>query len=231
MRNQIPKQAAFHGLTAILDMYRNGEGHGYCLAAIGEYLSTLASLKLNKLAFNKHDRDHLVANCHTIEDFQDYLQSKTTVEIDWIDDKDFNPRPVFRGNKHSQYHASCMMLTEAMRGGVNRSACSKGMRNIGSKGETRLESVEYRKQRLANGGKYTGKLGEREHRFTMSALCDYLEEKVYDVRHLMRAMEKHNIVGWVTHEENQRLKDLGLQSKRPADGSDRWDAAGIRLAA
>lgn len=223
----IPKNATYHGLQAILEMYRTGNDHKYCLHGIRQYLSKLGRLKITDASFNKDDREYLLNSVDCVEDFQTYLQSKTEVEIEWLDD-DFYARPIY--GRYEQKKKSWLMLTDALRGGVNRSAISSAMRCVAD--DTDQYGYPLSKAMVdlvGNSGKVKlGKqYGVKEHRFPMNEMVDYLAEKVFDIRHMARVMNKHHQVWWVTNEENQRLDDAGYKQTRPTDGTDRYDAVGI----
>ena len=228
MTHQIPKNAVYHGLQAILEMTRTGNQHKYCLHAMRQYLSKLGRLKLTSNDFNKDDRDYLL-DVHCVEDFQEYLQSKTEVKIEWIDD-DFYARPIY--GRYEQKEKSWMMLTDARRGGVNRSAISSALRCVAD--DTDQYGYPLSKAMIDLVGN-TGKVklgknyGVKEHRMPMNEIVEYLTNKVFDIRHMSRVMNKHHQVWWITNEEDQRLEDAGYKQTIPADGTDRYDAVGIAV--
>jgi len=197
---------------------------------IAWYLSTLApALKLHKNDFLACDRDYMLSEVNSLEEFQEYLQSKTEVNIDWIDDVDFSPRPIFKGNKYSQKIVAWMMLTDALRGGVSRSAVSKAMRNLDSDKDIEEVPETRAHRRLRAGRKHGVEFGILEHRYPMNVMVDYLADKVFDVRHMARAMKKYNQHWWVTHRQDAILNAKGLQKTLPLCGTDRYEYCGFAL--
>ena len=227
MTHQIPKNAYMHGLNGILDMWRmplNRDAKTtYCLKALNRYLAELhPSFKLND--FDKHDRDWLLEEDRSIEDIIYYLSD--WADIEYYEDK-FTPKHKEVFGNYPQRTKSVLMLANASRGGIKMSTVKECIRCItDDQGINWPMSKAFSK--ILGSDKPSSKYGIKEHRYPMKWLIDYLIEKVFDVRHMERVLNKYHQTIWVTHEEDQRLNDAGLKFTLPPCG-DRYDAVGIAV--
>lgn len=226
MNKAIPKNAAYHAVKAVLKVWEEGEANHATQYSLRELIATLGSTGIKAKDIKKEHRDWLLENMNSADDLVDFIEANAIKDFEWIEDNNFDPDPVYRGNKYSQKIASSMELVQALHGGVNASAISKAIRDLnGEKPEEIKQSAEFAR---ANGeGKVDTGLGVRDHKYPMNWIKENKLPKVINIKHLANIINKYMEIVWITHEEDDRLNKAGLQRTLPADGTDRYQVVGI----
>lgn len=220
--SKIPKNASYRVVDSLLEIYRqdgrlDGKAFRQPIYALGK---TGLGTKGNSVT--NADRDWLLENMHSVQDWVDYLDNKATRDFEWIDD-DYDIEPADRTD-YGQTIATMMDIINCVNtGGIKAEVASAAWRDLFNvKPKDIPMSKEY--FRKYGGRVVTGEGNQRDHNPPMKYIRDALMPDIRDTHDLV-AVEKNCSLTWLTAEENERV----LTDWIPEDGSCRYAIAGVDL--
>jgi hypothetical protein len=229
MTAKINKNALYHAVNAMLDIYRAGEADGATMRAFRQYIYALGNTGLgagkNQRPITKTvDIDWMLDNVHSADDLVDYITSIAPKDIEWIED-DFTPPPVYRGKVHTQKIASMMTIlhcSEHINNYVPAARAWRDIFNVSTK-DMRVSAAHY----SVHGGKKVRAGSTLEHRYPLNWIKEIKMPYIKNVQHLSRVVNKYDDKLLILNEEDDVITENGHKDWMPECGGDRHELAGI----
>ena len=234
MKNDVPKNASYFAVQAILDIYRTQKENSTTNRALRSMM-TLFSIESKK--FVKAHRLQLL-EVQSVEEFEEFVQSLawslSSKTINFYDDEDFKEITVC--DTTPTLLKATFLLSHAARSGVDKTIIGATLRDI----TLYIHPIRVSKKMLSQLNQYenneidTWENGIVEHATPMKVLRGIIF-KTETLEELKSELERHHVTVYVTKEEDARLDKEGLKKDLPVIGTavgtwkDRFECSGIEI--